>query len=71
MVKVETPLGTYNPDWAIVKELEGRIYLVRETKASVEELNLRAIESGKIRCGKAHFAELGVDFKAVTAATDV
>ena len=32
--KVETPIGTYNPDWAIVKQEDSRIYLVRETKAT-------------------------------------
>lgn len=69
--KVETPLGTYSPDWAIVKEREAKVYLVRETKASVEEQRLRGIEWRKIRCGKAHFDELGVDFKAVTSASEV
>jgi type III restriction enzyme len=35
--KVETPIGTYNPDWAIVKQPTGeeqKLYLVRETKSS-------------------------------------
>ena len=67
--KVETPLGTYNPDWAIVKA--GKLYLVRETKATVEELRLRGVEWAKIQCGKAHFDELGVDFMAVTSAGEI
>jgi len=67
--KVETPLGTYNPDWGIVKA--GKLYLVRETKATLEELRLRGVEWGKIQCGKAHFDELGVDFMAVTSAHEV
>lgn len=69
--KVGTPLGTYTPDWAIVKEKEAKIYLVRETKSTIEELRLRGIEWRKIQCGKAHFDELGVDFKAVTSAREV
>jgi type III restriction enzyme len=34
--KVQTPIGTYNSDWAIVTQREGgteKLYLVRETKA--------------------------------------
>lgn len=30
--KIETPIGTYNPDWAIVKHDDQTVYLVRETK---------------------------------------
>jgi hypothetical protein len=35
-IKVQTPMGEYNPDWAIAKEEEGqgRLYLVSETKGS-------------------------------------
>ena len=36
--KVETPIGTYNPDWAIVKQEDSRVYLVRETKATKDQL---------------------------------
>jgi type III restriction enzyme len=60
--QISTPLGNYNPDWAIVKESDTRVYMVRETKGSKEELKLRAIEWAKIQCGKAHFAALGVDY---------
>jgi type III restriction enzyme len=69
--KVETPIGTYNPDWAIVKQEDDRIYLVRETKATKDQLALRGAEWEKIRCGKAHFNALGVDFKQVISATEV
>ena len=31
---VPTPLGNYNPDWAIVAEHDEKLYLVRETKSS-------------------------------------
>ena len=67
--KIDTPLGTYNPDWAIVKEEDEKIYLVRETKSTKEQLKLRSSEWAKIRCGKAHFGTLNVDFDHVTSAS--
>ena len=69
--KVVTPVGTYTPDWAIVKENDERIYLVRETKGTKDELKLRGAEWAKIRCGKAHFDELGVDFAHVVSANEI
>jgi type III restriction enzyme len=58
--KVPTPLGAYNPDWAVVVEVDGqdRVYFVAETKSSLWSGDLRDKEGGKIACGKAHFAEL-------------
>lgn len=69
--KVNTPLGTYNPDWAIVKHHDKTIYMVRETKSALGLLDLRPSERAKIKCGTAHFGKLGVDFKPVTSAADV
>jgi type III restriction enzyme len=69
--KVETPVGTYNPDWAIVKEDDEKVYLVRETKGTTDEMKLRSSEWAKIRCGKAHFNELGVDFGHVARAENI
>lgn len=72
--KVETPIGTYNPDWAIVKQAEGeeeKLYLVRETKSLPTPQQLRDREYLKIRCGRAHFDTLGVDFKTAVRASDV
>lgn len=59
---VPTPLGTYNPDWAVLVEREGeeRLYLVVETKSSLFTDDLRDAESSKIKCGKAHFEALAV-----------
>jgi type III restriction enzyme len=68
---VETPLGKYNPDWAIVKHGDTRIYLVRETKSALGEMELRGGEVSKIKCGKAHFKALDVDFQPVTSASEV
>jgi type III restriction enzyme len=68
---VKTPLGSYNPDWAIVKEDANqftKLYLVRETKGSILFSNLRDTESLKITCGRSHFKAIEVDFDvAVTA----
>ncbi len=60
--KVPTPLGRYNPDWAVVVELNGqeRLYFVVETKSSLFDQDLRDRESGVIKCGAAHFAALAV-----------
>lgn len=60
--KVSTPLGSYNPDWAILIEQNGaeRLYLVVETKGSLFKDNLRSTEGAKIECGKAHFKALEV-----------
>ena len=60
--KIETPLGTYNPDWAIVKEAEGgqnKVYLVRETKGTTVWLKIPEVQRRKIDCGKAHFKAIG------------
>ena len=58
--RVPTPLGPYNPDWAVLVEIGGieRLYFVVETKSSLFADELRDKESGKITCGAAHFAEL-------------
>jgi type III restriction enzyme len=70
--KIETPIGTYNPDWAIVKQGDEKVYLVRETKGSdFNKKEGRASEYAKVECGKAHFKALGVDFKVVTLAREV
>ena len=60
--KVPTPLGTYNPDWAVLIEKDGaeRLYLVVETKSSLFKDDLRGTEGAKIECGKAHFKALAV-----------
>jgi len=65
--KIETPLGSYNPDWAVViaRDGEERLYFVVETKGTIQVDLLRPSEDAKIRCGRAHFEALGmeVDFK--------
>lgn len=60
--RVPTPLGTYNPDWAVLVEVDGqeRLYFVVETKGSIFDEDLRDKESAKIKCGRAHFEALAV-----------
>ena len=69
--KVETPIGEYNPDWAIVKENDKIIYLVRETKGTKDFEKLRIAEAEKVRCGRKHFEELNVSFEVVTKASEI
>ncbi len=61
--KIPTPLGTYNPDWAVLVEMDGRerVYFVVETKGSLFEDDLRSKEGAKIKCGDKHFAALVVE----------
>lgn len=66
--KINTPLGTYNPDWAVLWENNGEenLYFVVESKGSTNPFDLRPKEKAKIACGKAHFAAIGS--KMITAA---
>jgi type III restriction enzyme len=54
--KIPTPLGTYNPDRAVVFEGDARVYFVAETKSSTIEKDHRQEENLKIACGRKHFA---------------
>lgn len=54
---ISTPVGHYNPDWAIAF-YEGtvkHIYFVAETKGSMSSMQLRLIEESKIHCAREHF----------------
>lgn len=68
--KVNTPIGNYNPDWAIYLKNndEKKLYFVIETKGNVDEDTLRPSEVAKIKCGKKHFAALDdVKFDVVSS----
>jgi type III restriction enzyme len=69
--KVDTPIGTYNPDWAILKHDDKTLYLVRETKGTKDFLKLRSSEADKVRCGQKHFEAIGVPFAVVVTADEV
>jgi type III restriction enzyme len=67
---IPTPIGTYNPDWALVFENDTKIYFVAETKdtgaAKIDVAKLHREEQYKIACGKAHFDALGdVEYRVV------
>lgn len=72
---IDTPVGGYNPDWAIVKEVDGedRIYFVAETKGSTNRMSLRVTERQKIDAGEKHFNSLqtGIDYEVVTKLEDL
>lgn len=61
--KIETPIGTYNPDWAVYFDKDGvqKLYFVLETKGSTSLFDLRTPEQLKIHCGKQHFKALDND----------
>src|SRR5216683_7543268 len=69
--EIDTPVGKYNPDWAILKDDGQTLYLVRETKATRDFLKLRTSEADKVRCGQCHFAALGVPFAVAVSADEV
>lgn len=61
--KIATPLGSYNPDWAVLVEKDGtdKLYFVLETKGNALFDSLRPTEHAKIFCGRKHFAALGTE----------
>ena len=58
--KINTPLGTYNPDWAVLieKDSNEKLYFVVESKGADLGLDIKTTESSKIKCGKKHFEAL-------------
>ena len=60
--QIPTPLGGYNPDWALLVDKDGteRLYFVVETKSSLFTDDLRDREAAKIKCGEEHFKALAV-----------
>jgi type III restriction enzyme len=68
---IETPVGAYNPDWALVYTNDQTLYFVAETKDTgsgngVDLSLLRPLEKLKIECGKKHFDQFEeVKFRVV------
>lgn len=58
--KIDTPIGNYNPDWAVFlnKNGEEKLYFVIETKGSLNPYERKGKENLKIHCGKQHFKAL-------------
>lgn len=70
--KIPTPLGTYNPDWALVIEDDERVYFVTETKSTTVQASRRPAENLQIECGRKHFAlNTALVFKDVTRLDDL
>ena len=69
--KIPTPVGNNNPDWAVVKEDDAKLYLVKETKSTHTRHERRGTENPKVDCGKAHFEVLGVEFGVATTIHEV
>lgn len=68
--KVPTPVGDYNPDWAILKQNGEIVYMIRETKSTKDKLKLRLPETDKITCGYKHFETIGIDYDVATSIED-
>ena len=71
--KIDTPLGSYNPDWVVSWNDgdEEKLYFVVESKGSISELDLRPKEQSKIECGKRHFEELGSSMRLAVTIEDL
>jgi type III restriction enzyme len=73
--KIDTPIGGYNPDWAIVRKLDSGdriVYLVRETKGTTDISALRFEGEGwKIEFGRKHFLAINVDYKIASKANQL
>ncbi|SEK81009.1 DEAD/DEAH box helicase family protein [Nitrosovibrio tenuis] len=70
--QIETPVGSYNPDWALTYRNDKTLYFVAETKKTngdhVRLDLLRPIEDLRIECGKRHFKNFEeVQFRVVSS----
>ena len=70
---VGTPVGRYNPDWAISFDKNpDKLYFVSETKIVKDlELDLRNSEGQKIECAKKHFETIGTEYYVVKSYGDL
>ncbi len=79
---IPTPVGDYNPDWAIAFRDDTtkikHVYFVAETKGSMSTLQLKGVENAKIECARKFFASLnqkaehhGVKYDVVTDYTEL
>lgn len=69
--QIETPVGFYNPDWALAYKNSRTVYFVAETKDTGSKFGvdldvLRPIEQLKVECGRRHFKNFEeLQFKVV------
>lgn len=71
--KIDTPLGTYNPDWVVMwkDKDEEKLFFVVESKGSTGLFDLRPKEQAKIDCGKKHFTAIGSEMIVASSIEDV
>lgn len=74
--KIPTPIGPYNPDWAVVFEDDRKVYFVAETKDTgtpiVDLEKLHPSERQKIHCGTAHFKQFeDLEYRVVSNVGDL
>jgi type III restriction enzyme len=69
--KINTPLGGYNPDWAVLidSDSEEKLYFVVESKGSDLGLDIKNMEKAKIDCGVEHFKAISEDIKFIQSDT--
>lgn len=57
---INTPMGHYNPDWAIVlnEDEHKHVYFIAETKGTADNISfeLKGVENAKIEAARKHFA---------------
>lgn len=63
--KIDTPIGNYNPDWAVVLNTNKgeKLYFVAETKGTENINDLKPSEKRKIFCGRKHFEVIDTSIK--------
>ena len=69
--EIETPVGRYRPDWAIIKTNGDVVYFVRETKSDTDPRTKRGSEKSKFLSGIAHFRAIHVDFNWTNTADKI
>lgn len=69
---INTPVGDYNPDWALIFKNDKKLYFVAETKYTLDPTKRYSTENHKIKCGEAHFKEfVDVRYKTVRDLPDL
>lgn len=70
--KIDTPLGSYNPDWAVVFDGDKRIYFVAETKGSdsIHDDHIQGSQKQKILAARKHFETINVPYAAPVSSLD-
>lgn len=76
--KIKTPIGSYNPDWALIKKEDGeenKVYFIAETKSEnmvIDKYLLRENERLKIQCAEKHFEVIDqVKYKVVSSVNEL